>query len=87
MLAMESRTKRTYRLTERAQARVREMAGEYAVSGSQDAVVELAVDRLYREVQAAAEATQWEAAAGDSTFRREAAELAAAFSDVDTWPD
>ena len=84
---MESRTKRTYRLTERAQSRVREMAGEYAVGGSQDAVVELAVDRLYREVQAAAEGTQWEAAAGDAAFKREAAELAAAFSDVDTWPN
>ena len=83
---MERRTKRTYRLTDRAQARVREMAGEYGVGGSQDAVVELAVDRLFREVEAAAEARRWEAAAGDTEFRREVADLEKAFADADTWP-
>ena len=84
---MERRTKRTYRLTDRAQARVREMAGEYGVGGSQDAVVELAVDRLFREVEAAAETRRWEAAAGDAEFRREATDLAKDFADSDIWPD
>ena len=83
---MEHRTKRTYRLTERAQARVRELAGQYGLGESQDAVVELAVDRLYREVEAAAEAKQWAAAAADPEFRQEADDLVRAFSTVETWP-
>ena len=83
---MESRTKRTYRLSERAQARVREMAGAYGVGGSQDAVVELAVDRLYREVEAEAEAQRWAAAAADPTFKSEAIDLEHEFSGLETWP-
>jgi hypothetical protein len=83
---MEIRTKRTYRLSERAQARVREMAGEYGLGGSQDAVVELAVDRLYREVEAAAEATRWAAAATDPAFTSEASDLERHFSPLETWP-
>lgn len=83
---MEQRTKRTYRLTERAQARVREMAGEYAVGASQDAVVELAVERLYREVESAAEALRWESAATDPAFAREVSDLERAFSTAETWP-
>jgi hypothetical protein len=83
---MENRTKRTYRLSERAQARVREMAGEYRVGGSQDAVVELAVDRLYREVEAAAEALRWAAAATDPAFTSEASDLERQFSSLETWP-
>lgn len=84
---MEQRTKRTYRLSERAQGRVREMAGEYAVGTSQDAVVELAVDRLYREVEAAAEALRWESAATDPAFAREVSDLERSFSTAETWPD
>jgi hypothetical protein len=83
---METRSKRTYRLSERAQARVREMAGEYGVGPSQDAVVELAVDRLYREVEAAAEAQTWAAAAADPDFTTEATDLAREFSPLETWP-
>jgi hypothetical protein len=83
---MEPRTKRTYRLSERAQARVREMAGEYGVGGSQDAVVELAIDRLYREVEAEAEARRWAAAAADPTFTSEAMDLEREFSGLETWP-
>jgi len=83
---VEQRTKRTYRLTERAQARVREMAAEYGVGGSQDAVVELAVDRLYREVEAAAEAQRWAAAATDPAFIAEAAEIDREFGESETWP-
>jgi hypothetical protein len=83
---MEIRSKRTYRLSERAQARVREMAGEYGVGGSQDAVVELAVDRLYREVEAAAEAKRWAAAAADPAFTTEATDMEREFSGLETWP-
>jgi hypothetical protein len=83
---MEPRTKRTYRLSERAQARVRELAGEYGIGGSQDAVVELAVDRLYREVEAAAEAHRWAEATTDPTFRAEAADIEREFSEAESWP-
>jgi hypothetical protein len=83
---MEIRSKRTYRLSERAQARVREMAGEYGVGGSQDAVVELAVDRLYREVEAAAESQRWAAAASDPAFTTEMTDLEREFSSSETWP-
>ena len=83
---MSGTTKRTYRLTERAQGRVRELAGRYEVAGSQDAVVELAVDRLYREVEAAAEAREWAAAAEDPEFRSEMDEIARDFSSAETWP-
>jgi hypothetical protein len=83
---MELRTKRTYRLSERAQSRVRELAGEYGIAGSQDAVVELAVDRLYREVEAEAEARRWAEAATDPAFRAEAADLEREFSGIETWP-
>jgi hypothetical protein len=83
---MEPRSKRTYRLSTRAQARVREMAGEYGVGGSQDAVVEIAVDRLYREVEAAAEARRWAAAAEDPAFTGEVEELAREFAELEAWP-
>ena len=83
---MAPTTKRTYRLTERAQTRVREMASRYSLAGSQDAVVELAVDRLYREVEAAAEALRWAEAAGDPDFHAETVELAREFADAETWP-
>jgi hypothetical protein len=83
---VELRTKRTYRLSERAQSRVRELAGEYGIAGSQDAVVELAVDRLYREVEAEAEARRWAEAATDPAFRAEAADLEREFSGIETWP-
>lgn len=83
---MPETSKRTYRLTERAQSRVRELAGRYSVAGSQDAVVELAVDRLYREIEAAAEAREWEAAAVDPSFRAETDAIASEFADAETWP-
>jgi hypothetical protein len=83
---METRSKRTYRLSTRAQARVREMAGVYGVGGSQDAVVEIAVDRLYREVEAAAEARRWAAAAEDPAFTGEVEGLAREFAEVEAWP-
>jgi hypothetical protein len=83
---VDTRSKRTYRLSERAQARVREMAGDYDVGGSQDAVVEIAVDRLYREVEAAAEAQRGAAAATDPAFTTQATDQEREFSELETWP-
>ena len=83
---MEQRTKRTYRISARAQARVRELAARYGVAASQDAVVETAVNRLYREVEAQAEAEHWAQAREDPDFRAESADIARAFDPADTWP-
>ena len=84
---VEARTKRTYRLSARTQARVKELSARYGVAGSQDAVVEVAVDRLYREIEAAAEGDLWAEAASDPAFRTEVADIARSFDDADTWPD
>jgi hypothetical protein len=84
---MDSRTKRTYRISARTQARVRELVARYGVAGSQDAVVEAAVDRLYREVEAQAEADRWTEAAADPEFRDEVARIARAFDAGEAWPD
>jgi hypothetical protein len=84
---MESRTKRTYRLSGRTQARVRELTSRYGVAGSQDAVVEIAVNRLYREIEAQAETERWVEAAADPEFRSEIADIARLFDDAETWPD
>ena len=84
---MEPRTKRTYRISTRTQARVRELSARYGVAGSQDAVVEAAVDRLYREVEAQAESDRWAEAAADPEFRAEADAIARAFDATEAWPD
>jgi hypothetical protein len=84
---MELRSKRTYRISTRAQDRVRELTARYGVADTQDAVVEAAVDRLYREVEARAEAARWADAASDPEFRDEAAATARAFESAEAWPE
>lgn len=85
---MESRLKRTYNLSAATVRTVKELAGEYRVATSQDAVVELAVEELRRRVREAAEAALWERAATDPEFRAESAGIAAEFgtADAETWP-
>ena len=82
------RVKRTYNLSESTVRRVREMAEEYGVAASQDAVVELAVDELERHLREAEEAAAWERAAADPEFAVEVDDLAAAYrtADRETWP-
>lgn len=84
---MEARTKRTYRLSSRTQERVRELASRYGVAASQDAVVEAAIDRLYRDVEAQAEADRWQQSATDADFRDEIAAIARSFDTGEAWPD
>ena len=84
---MEPCTKRTYRISTRTQERVRELSARYGVARSQDAVVEAAVDRLYREVEAKAEADRWTEAAADPEFRAEAEAIARVFDATEAWPD
>jgi hypothetical protein len=78
--------KRTYNLSESTVRRVRELAGEYRVSETQDGVVEKAVERLYQEERARQEAEAWASAAGDPEFRAEMTALAQDFEDHDSWP-
>ena len=83
---MATRIKRTYNLDEATVLHVRELSGEYGVADSQDAVVELAVERLYREALDRVEADRWSAAAGDPEFAVEMRALAADLDRVDGWP-
>jgi hypothetical protein len=83
---MATRVKRTYNLSESTLARVRELAGKYEAAPSQDAVVELAVDRLFAQMRENEEAISWARAATDPEFRAEMAGIAADFADRETWP-
>lgn len=85
---MPTRVKRTYNLPASTVRRVREMAEQYGVAPSQDAVIELAVDELERRLRDAEEAAVWEAAASDPGFASEAGVLEAAYrtADRETWP-
>ncbi len=82
------RTKRTYNLPERTVLAVRELAATYGVAGTQDGVIELAVDELARRLREGAEAETWAGAAADPGFRAETTDLAAAYgtADAETWP-
>ena len=85
---MEGRVKRTYNLSASTVRAVRELAGEYRVARSQDAVVELAVEELSRRIRDIDEATAWERAAADPAFRAEvdAVDADLPVTDQDVWP-
>ena len=83
---MAARTKRTYNLTPESVRRVRELASEYGVAETQDRVVEIAIDRLYRAMRDEAEAARWAAAAADPEFATELAATREAMPDADQWP-
>ncbi len=83
-----TRAKRTYNLSEATITTVRELSGRYGLGRSQDAVVEMAVDGLERQLRDAEEARTWAAAAEDPDFRRESESLEMAYrsADEETWP-
>jgi len=83
---MSSRVKRTYNLSAESVRHVRELASEYGVANTQDQVVELAIDQLYREKHDQAETASWAAAAEDPDFRQEMATLGEAMRDGQEWP-
>lgn len=66
--------------------RVRELAGEYGVSETQDGVIENAVERLYQEARARHEGEAWTSAARDPEFMAEMTAVAHDFEDQDSWP-
>ncbi len=82
---MTLKMKRTYNLHTATVERVRALAAQGEAGGSQDAVVEAAIDRFYRQVQEREEALQWAAAARDPEFNAEADALATAY-DTEAWP-
>ena len=83
---MTTRSKRTYNLTPETVRRVRELAAEYGVAESQDGVVELAVERLYREKRDEEEAARWATAATDPVLRTELAAIREVMDDQGSWP-
>lgn len=83
---MSTRTKRTYNLSSATVRRVRELAERYGAARTQDGVVDLAVERLYIEAEARAEAELWSAAAKDPEFRAEAAAIARDLDEPEAWP-
>ena len=48
---MATKIKRTYNLSPESIEQVRRLAGEAGLADSQDGIVELAIERLYREVR------------------------------------
>jgi hypothetical protein len=80
------RTKRTYNLSGRAVDRVRELTSHDSLPRTQDGVVEAAIDRLYESIRYAEDAAKWAEASGDTSFRREMAELAELYRDRESWP-
>ena len=83
---MGTRTKRTYNLSLEAVTHVRELAEQGKPGTSQDRIVELAIDRFYREAREHLEASQWKRAGEDPAFRLEMRDLAAAYADPESWP-
>lgn len=83
---MAMRVKRTYNLDEATVRHVREMSAEYGVADSQDAVVELAVERLYRDAIDQAEAARWATAATDPAFADEMHAIASNLDEPEGWP-
>ncbi|KRT63713.1 MAG: hypothetical protein XU10_C0008G0076 [Chloroflexi bacterium CSP1-4] len=83
------RVKRTYNLPEETVRAVRELSEQYGLAPTQDAVVELAVDELRRQLRYAEEEELWARAASDPEFIAEAEDLARAFAaaDAETWPE
>jgi hypothetical protein len=85
---MPTRVKRTYNLDPRTVRAVRELADDYDLAPSQDAVVELAIAELRRQVREREESEAWDRAAKDPTYRAEVGALEQDFlaADLETWP-
>lgn len=83
---MTTKTKRTYNLSPDALAHVRDLAARGDLAPSQDGVVEIAIEHLYREVRDREEAALWSRAAQDETFRLEMRALDSEFGGSEGWP-
>lgn len=81
------RAKRTYNLAEPTIRRVRELSETYGAAPTQDAVVDLAVERLYLELRERAEGERWAAAAADAEFQGEVREIDRDLRYAESWPE
>jgi hypothetical protein len=87
MASRPKRAKRTYNLAEPTIRRVRELSETYGAAPTQDAVVDLAVERLYLELRERAEGERWSAAAADAEFRGEMGEIGRDLRYAESWPE
>ena len=87
MAGRSKRTKRTYNLAEPTVRRVRELSDTYGAAPTQDAVVDLAVERLYLELRARAEGARWDEAAADPDFQSEMREIGSDLRYAESWPE
>ena len=62
------------------------MVGRPDLPSTQDAVVELAIDDLYRAVHDRADAARWSDAAGSESFRGEMRMIASDLAAAEGWP-
>ena len=83
---MSTKTKRTYNLGPETVEHVRELAMRFGAATSQDRVVEMAIERLYREHLDRLEAERWAEAADDPEFRSEMDSIARSYGDHESWP-
>ena len=65
---------------------LRELSADYGLADSQDAVVELAIERLYQEALDRVEAERWTAAAASPAFVEEMCGVAADLDIDGLWP-
>ncbi len=84
---MNGKSKRTYNLSEETVHHVRELAGRYGTAPTQDGVVELAVERLHRQVLDEEEARRWGESREDREFRQEMSRVADDYGGPEGWPE
>ena len=84
--SMSHKSKRTYNLSPETVERVRVLASRADLAPTQDAVVELAIDQLYRQVTDREEAALWTRAYEDEGFRNEMRTLASELDTHTSWP-
>ena len=87
MTARAKRTKRTYNLAEPTIRRVRELSEVYGAASTQDAVVDLAVERLYVALREQQEADLWARSVDDPAFRREMRAVDRDLRGSESWPE
>ncbi len=85
--SMTTRIKRTYNLSPEAVSRVRDLSGREDLPTSQDGVVEMAIEHLYREIRDRDDADLWSRAAGDAPFLAEVRSISHEFAAAEGWPD
>jgi hypothetical protein len=83
---MAIKVKRTYNLTAQAVAHVRDLAAKSEAGMTQDGVVELAIERLYRERREHDETAQWARASEDPAFIEDMKGVDRTYRDLESWP-